>query len=133
MAVAEDVGARRIVAVGDVVYENLLTHGVKPWAAIVDGVTRRGESVFDRRGPRVRNPPGMITGEAWSAVAHVVETGGVLLVDGEEDLLAIPAILESPSDALVAYGLYLGALVAIPVNAYRRPIEELAKAALAPC
>ncbi len=41
----------------------------------------------------------------------------LIQVDGEEDLLAIPAVLLAPrGGSLVLYGLYTGYLVAIPVN-----------------
>ncbi len=125
LAVAEDFDAPRLIAVGDVVYESLASAGAEVWAAIVDGTTRRGAARFERRGARVRNPPGRITAEAWSAVAEVVARGGTVVVDGEEDLLAIPAILEAPIDSTVLYGLYLGALIAMPVRAYRWVAEAL--------
>lgn len=37
-------------------------------------------------------------------------------VDGEEDLLAIPAVLLAPRGSLVLYGLYTGYLIAIPIT-----------------
>jgi len=54
---------------------------------------------------RVRNPAGVVTKEAWDAVKEALQhTEAVIYVDGEEDLLAIPAILESPDKAFVVYG-----------------------------
>ena len=55
---------------------------------------------------RARNPAGVITMEAWNTVKRgMKEREAVIVVDGEEDLLTLPAIVESPDDAFVVYGL----------------------------
>jgi len=54
---------------------------------------------------RVRNPAGIVTKEAWDAIKGALQhTEAVIYVDGEEDLLAIPAILESPDKSFIVYG-----------------------------
>jgi uncharacterized protein (UPF0218 family) len=54
---------------------------------------------------RVRNPAGVITREAWDTIKEALkDREAVIFVDGEEDLLAIPAVLESPDNAFVVYG-----------------------------
>ena len=40
----------------------------------------------------------------------------MIFVDGEEDLLAIPAVLESPDNALVVYGQPSEGLVVVTVS-----------------
>lgn len=124
LAIAEDFGIGAIYTVGDVVTANFLSYGVRPKAAAVDMKTRRSG-----RAPRarefgevvkVRNPPGYITEEAWDAVRKAVESGDMLIVvEGEEDLLSLAFIALGPDDAAVAYGHYGGALVFIPLKAYR--------------
>ncbi|WP_252901667.1 DUF359 domain-containing protein [Vulcanisaeta sp. JCM 14467] len=51
------------------------------------------------------------------AMAMAMGGSRVLIqVDGEEDLLAIPAVLLAPRGSLVLYGLYTGYLIAIPIT-----------------
>jgi uncharacterized protein (UPF0218 family) len=58
-----------------------------------------------KRSYHVRNPAGVITKEAWDTVRVALkQKEAVIFVDGEEDLLAIPAILESPDNAFIVYG-----------------------------
>ncbi|MEL9991451.1 MAG: DUF359 domain-containing protein [Thermoproteus sp.] len=124
LRVAEDFGARRIYTVGDVVTKNFLAAGARPDAAAVDLKTRRGEFVkmveaFPRV-LRVKNPPGYITEDAWAAVREAVGSPGTLiLVDGEEDMLSLAFIALAPEDSAVVYGHYRGALIIIPVGAYK--------------
>lgn len=124
LAVAEDFGVKRIYTVGDVVTENFIKYGVRPAVAVVDYKTqRRGLSTAQldyKRVVNVRNPPGYITGEAWSAVSKAIEEEDTLIVvDGEEDLLSLVFIAEGRDDAAVAYGHYAGALIFIPIKPYR--------------
>ena len=43
--------------------------------------------------------------EAWNAIKQAMKNReAVILVEGEEDLLALPAIIESPNYAFVVYG-----------------------------
>jgi uncharacterized protein (UPF0218 family) len=54
---------------------------------------------------RAKNPAGGITIEAWHAIKRALgDREAVVVVDGEEDLLALPAIVESPDNAFVVYG-----------------------------
>ncbi|MFB6490122.1 MAG: GTP-dependent dephospho-CoA kinase family protein [Thermoproteus sp. AZ2] len=124
LAAAEDFGVKRIYTVGDVVTENFIKYGVRPAVAVVDYKTRRhGLSAAQleyRRVVKVQNPPGYITGEAWSAVSEAVEEEDTLIVvEGEEDLLSLAFIAEGRDDAAVAYGHYAGALIFIPIKPYR--------------
>ena len=54
---------------------------------------------------RVRNPAGIVTKEAWDAIKGALQhTEAVIYVDGEQDLPAIPANLESPDKSFIVYG-----------------------------
>lgn len=65
----------------------------------------------------VKNPAGVITQESLDAIKQATaERDIVILVDGEEDLLTLPCILESPSSALVIYGQPSQGLVVVRVN-----------------
>ena len=110
-----------ILAVGDVVTAHLLSAGRQPDVALVDGRTQRGPvdgSVQDRLDEVARldalddpdltvsNPPATLTRELLTALREAVDAGEetVVLVDGEEDLAAVPAVLAAPDGAAVVYG-----------------------------
>lgn len=73
--------------------------------------------VFDRRVQRkdfeheiscaqsLKNEPGTIQKEAWSVIKKSFDQRTNVCVDGEEDLLAIPAVLEAKNNDLIVYGL----------------------------
>jgi uncharacterized protein (UPF0218 family) len=101
-----------VVAVGDIVSYHLVEAGFRPRLSVVDGLTERSptdETVRDALGSaddRVWNPAARLTAEAVEAVRDGVVGAGptTLAVDGEEDLLTLPAILGAPDDASVVYG-----------------------------
>lgn len=86
-------------------------------------LTRWGTEVI-----QARNPAGSITREAWDAVrkAFASKTPGPvrLEIDGEEDLLGIPAILEAPDGTAVLYGLPGQGVVVVKVDAAMRKRAE---------
>lgn len=103
----------KIIAVGDSVSASLINAGLFPTLIIWDGRTQRkpvGEAtlrVLRKYAPikKARNPAGMIAREAWTAVTEALNKERTsLFVDGEEDLLAIPAILNSEEGTMVVYG-----------------------------
>jgi hypothetical protein len=88
--------------------------GHLPLVAIVDYKTRREEPVSReafrpiaaRRLIHVRNPPGVLTQRLRAAVQELVRTGGGLVeVDGEEDLGSLALIESMPAGATVIYGI----------------------------
>lgn len=99
----------KVATVGDVVSRESLKAGIPVGLRLVDQMTLRkaidhfeikAERVF-----RVRNPAGVITQEAWDAIKEALEQReAVIFVDGEEDLLAIPTIVESPENSFIVYG-----------------------------
>jgi len=103
----------RVIAVGDSVSYSLISGGLSLSLIIWDGRTMRrpiGEAklrVLRKYAPvrRVRNPAAMISKEAWDAITSGFEKQRASIwVEGEEDLLAIPAVLEAPIGAKVVYG-----------------------------
>lgn len=110
-------GAPCIVAVGDIVARTLHGLGIQPRLFVCDYKTQRGDDDAQLREvlgswgdleTRVANPPATVTREAWLAVRHAflqpADTLTRIVVDGEEDLLGLPAFWEAPADALVLYG-----------------------------
>jgi GTP-dependent dephospho-CoA kinase len=111
---------RRIVALkvfgacGDRVVARALELGHPPLIGIVDYKSRRDEPVprdayralGARRTMRVANPPGQLTEALRAAVRELVTAGGGLLeVDGEEDLGALALVETLPLGATVIYGI----------------------------
>jgi len=103
----------KIISVGDSVSISLISAGLLPYVIIWDGRTRRrpiGEAslrVLRKYAPikKVRNPAGMITREAWDAVSNGLSKERFsVFVEGEEDLLAIPAIINAKAGTKVIYG-----------------------------
>ena len=100
-------------AVGDVVTYHFLTAGRDPDVALVDGITKREavdaeirRTVIDRDARAVANPPATITAELARALREAIDADEpvTLLVDGEEDLAVLPAIVAAPDGASVVYG-----------------------------
>ena len=99
---------------GDRVTARAIELGHLPLIGIVDFKTRRNEvidpTVFrplaHRRRVRVKNPAGLLTERLRRAVRTLVEEGGGLLeVDGEEDLASLALIEALPAGATVIYGI----------------------------
>lgn len=111
---------RRIAALGtfgtcgDRVTLRAIELGHPPLVGLVDYKTRRGEpvprasfrSLAVRRRVRVRNPAGLLTEELRVAVRTTIEAGGGLIeVEGEEDLGALALVESLPLGATVIYGI----------------------------
>ncbi len=111
-----------IIAVGDESCRALLAAGGKAQVYIFDGRSSRRRTQPPtpsvEESVKVRNPPGMLTGEAREAVRKAVKHSGdvSIFVDGEEDLIALAAILYAPLNSLVLYGQPDKGLVAVKVN-----------------
>lgn len=113
-------------ACGDRVTARAIELGNPPIVGIVDYTTRRHESV-DReqfaplraRGFRsVRNPAGMLTDRLRRSVKELVASGGGLVeVDGEEDLGSIALVEALPVGATVIYGIPAAGVSFVAVDA----------------
>ncbi len=115
-----------IVAVGDMVTYHLIESGRRPDVAIVDGMTKR-ERVeravwdtidgFDDR-IDVENPRSTITDDLLEALALAIgrSSSTVIVVDGEEDLASLPAVLSVAEGGSIVYGQPNEGMVLIPVD-----------------
>lgn len=132
----------KIITVGDRSTERLVSFGIYPDLAIIDGVERRQEKeeVLDNKMTELRaknftqisciNPAGTITNEAVDKIRFALtgEKIVILRVIGEEDLLTLPACYFAPYDSLVCYGQPLEGLVLINVDvSMKRKAKELMK------
>ncbi|MEM2870522.1 MAG: GTP-dependent dephospho-CoA kinase family protein [Thermoplasmata archaeon] len=125
--------ARPLVTVGDVVTSTLLAAGIRPELAVFDFKTKRKERVgleffLERAGGevlRAPNPAGTLTQELWSAIERGIRLAqegrsACVVVEGEEDLAAIPAILLAPDGAVVLYGMPGKGVVVVRVDGTSR-------------
>jgi uncharacterized protein (UPF0218 family) len=102
----------RVIAVGDMVTYHLLEAGVRPDVAVVDGRTEReevDEEVIERWkevrvAARVENEPGTVSEGLVGALGKAYEKGGLVEVDGEEDLAVLPAVALASDGDTVVYG-----------------------------
>lgn len=102
--------AGRPVLVGDRVSASLCSMGLRPWVHVIDMRERRGPARSPppcpfERSLSARNPPGTITREAAEALdeAMSLDSPARVIIDGEEDLLALVAIYLGRG-SIVAYG-----------------------------
>ncbi|MEB3862064.1 MAG: GTP-dependent dephospho-CoA kinase family protein [Desulfurococcales archaeon] len=131
--------------IGDVVTRTCLGSGLRPTLAAIDGFTRRGveagiddlvgsASRFGMRVYRVVNPRGALSVDAVEAVCGALGSREptLLLVDGEEDLLALPAIACTPEGGIVVYGAPGVGAVVVRVDLARAREAQLRMLMLAP-
>ena len=115
--------APMVITVGDRVTETLESVGRTPDIHVVDGVERRGRRELPRapfaRLVKVRNPAGTITLAAIEGMRKAFggEKPVRVLVDGEEDLIAMLAIAMAPVSAVVFYGQPRVGVVAVKSDA----------------
>lgn len=115
--------APMVVAVGDRVTETLGAMGRTPDVQVVDGAERRRRrelpNVPYARLVTVKNPAGFLTDEAITGVksAFLGKKPVRVMVEGEEDLMAMLAIAMAPVSAIVFYGQPGVGVVAVRSNA----------------
>jgi len=106
---------KKILAVGDAVFRNLVNIGIKPCLCVLDLKIKRQrvkepkEALKGYIVLKTRNPPGWITSDAWCTIRKAMCTIGqgkkvAVLVDGEEDLLGFPVVINGPLESLLIYG-----------------------------
>ena len=118
--------SRMVITVGDRVADTLESIGRTPDIHVVDGIERRGRrelpDVPFERLVKVKNPAGTLTEDAIKGMRKAF-TGRMparVLVDGEEDLMAMLAIAMAPSGAVVFYGQPKVGVVAVKAGAASR-------------
>lgn len=119
------------IFVGDIVTESMRKIGVNPSIAICDNRTRR-RSLMTKNEKTLRtfqNPAGSITRDAVMELYRLLiqdhSDTTELQIDGEEDLLALPAILLSPLGTLIFYGQFELGIIVVHVTEEKK--EEIYK------
>lgn len=121
-----------VITVGDRTTERMLLSGRVPSLSIVDGLEERQErqppGVPGMKNLKIRNPAAHITDQSVDMIREAVLMRPPirLLVDGEEDLLVLPACLYAPEGAVVMYGQPgTGVVVVHVTGAVREKVRDL--------
>lgn len=120
----------KLIAVGDAVSESLMKNGVFPDIFIVDNRIMRKDIApikFDaERTIYAKNPAGTISEEAWEKIRDALNSNlrTKIVIDGEEDLLALPAILFAPENSFVVYGQPREGIVIVKVTREKKMEAE---------
>jgi len=120
-----------IISVGDALSKALLENNIFPKVLIVDFVVMRkpiepfATENYDT--VNVKNSPGTISDESWTAIESAIKRSSKVkvVVEGEEDLLALVAILTAPENALVVYGQPHEGMVMVEVTSQKK--SEISK------
>lgn len=113
-----------IIAVGDVVVDSLLINNIDPEVKIIDFKSRRKDFFLTQgekdllKQKKYINKPGtlnLITTDKLKKLIHD-NNHSWLVVEGEEDLLTLPAILFAPLNSLVLYGHWQYGVIGIRIT-----------------
>ena len=111
-----------IITVGDRTTEKMIDFGLIPSLQIIDGIEKREK----REPPKlanateltVDNPATQITTASIDVIkkAYTLQSPVRLYVNGEEDLLVLPACVFAPENAIVLYGQPNEGLVIVKIT-----------------
>lgn len=134
-----------IIAVGDIIYTSLIKTGLIPDLGIIDYRSRRRpilnfkfeifNEIFKSNfqfSKKIINESGTINLKAVEAIKNTIENflrlhhpQGVI-INGEEDLLALPAVLLAPLGSVVLYGQYgLGVVAVLVTEAMKKKVKSI--------
>lgn len=124
--------SKRTIAIGDVLTTSLVEHEIRANVYIVDNLNKRHgyEPKLPEHLPQfhICNPPGKLSEEALYKTDILVNAKQdlVILVEGEEDLLTLPAVLYAPLGSKVLYGQPDEGVVIIEVNkSIKSKVEQI--------
>jgi GTP-dependent dephospho-CoA kinase len=127
-------GRHRILTIGDVCTVALLDLGFRPHLAVFDYHTRRTDTdkkTLDllkatyKTMTRFVNPAGTVSDIIIKEARALIDKGGAILIEGEEDLTALAFIREADEDDLVLYGQPgEGVVLVRPTKEIKRKIER---------
>jgi GTP-dependent dephospho-CoA kinase len=113
---------RNIITVGD-----YCSHHLESDIKIFDKKVQRQD--FDQKhgcDHTVKNPAGTIQKETWEAIKTAIKDKANLCVDGEEDLLVVPAVLMAKPKTLVVYGFPNKGICLLEANLKNKTMMRLA-------
>jgi GTP-dependent dephospho-CoA kinase len=115
----------KLVSVGDTVSKNLIENKLTPDISVIDNMCMRKNlppSKFSGKAVYIKNPAGTVTDEAVSEIKRALESQERihLIVEGEEDLLVLVAVLYAPENALIVYGQPYEGIVVVKVTPQKK-------------
>ncbi len=120
----------KIISVGDAVSSSMIENDITPNVLIVDNrIMRKKIEPIPHNASQtfhLKNPPGTLTNEAWIVIKNALrqESPTRVLVDGEEDLLALIAVLCAPENSIVVYGQPNEGIVIVTVTEQRKAVTR---------
>ena len=122
-----------VVTVGDATTDLLLKMGLIPFLQIVDGREKRHDRKLPSDDSIITNlhcntPAGEITQQSIDTIKKSLTSDPPtrIIVDGEEDLLVIPACIFAPKNCVVMYGQPNEGLVIVRItNEIREKIQKI--------
>ncbi len=115
----------QLICVGDTATRIALELGFRPKLCVYDGKTQRIRikvpdivKNFDAREVKVKNPPGVLTRGVFSEIEKSLKRAENtrIIIDGEEDLTALAAILAASDGTFVVYGQPNEGIVVVKVD-----------------
>jgi len=128
-----------LIAVGDIIVESLLKEKIDPEVKIIDFRSRREDispKFKIKMSDQIKNSnkPGTINLKTTDIIKTKLnealrkKSKSWIIVDGEEDLLTLPAILFAPLNSLVLYGHWMHGIIAVNVDEkIKEKIKEIIK------
>jgi nicotinamide-nucleotide adenylyltransferase len=130
-----------IIAVGDIIVDSLLKTGIDPDVKIIDFKTRRKEIKKDTfikdslyKDCLSLNKPGTINIKTSEVIKEKIKSAiykkekSWIVIEGEEDLLALPAILFAPLGSLVLYGHWEHGIISVEIDEkIKNKVREIVK------
>jgi len=124
-AIVKMIRGKRVISVGDVCTIALLDAGVIPHLAVFDYKFQRTKlktqdlKTLKSQYPKPKiynNPAGTISDKIIADAAKLLEAGGAILIDGEEDLTALAFIIVARIGDILIYGQPKVGIVLIRIN-----------------
>jgi uncharacterized protein (UPF0218 family) len=116
-----------IISVGDVVSKNLHQYKLHPQLTVIDNISLRDQKTVPpeahgEESLNVKNPLGTITEESIAAIQRALAKGvhTHIVVEGEEDLLTLIAVLYAPENSFVIYGQPHSGVVVVKVTSQKK-------------
>lgn len=115
-----------IISVGDTVSRNLFKNHFLPRLSIVDNKCMRKRvtptPLAADKTVYVKNPQGTITEEAIDAIRDALKGNQhvKMIVEGEEDLLTLVAIIYAPESSFIVYGQPYEGIVVVKVTSEKK-------------
>ena len=115
----------QVISVGDCTTDRLLSFDIIPDILVIDGIERRAKrsdglhsKIITAKELHCSNPPGSVSKEAFFVLCQALAMPGPVkvIVNGEEDMLALPIIAIAREKAVVLYGQPLEGMVVVNVN-----------------